>query len=162
MVVASVIDGFLVIVSCGSEKIWRRHRDAGPTPARDAYTSSPFRTSRRYAEHFAERWLVLSAKYGFIDPDFTIAEDYNISFNGPGAMSATELQRQVVDKRLGDLKQVGVLGSAMYWRQVANAFDGSDAVLRHVNGNIGFAPLFQRLVGDLIANGTPFREDPDE
>jgi hypothetical protein len=153
--------GFLVIVSCGSEKIWRRHPDAGPTLARDAYTSSPFRTSRRYAEQFSERWSILSAKYGFIDPDFTI-EEYNISFYDPGAMSATELQRQVADKHLGDFKKVGVLGSEMYWRQVANAFDGSGTVLRHINGNVGWPPMFNRLVGNLVAKGTPFREDTDE
>jgi hypothetical protein len=40
--------------------------------ARDAYTSDLFRTYREDAQAFGERWVVLSAKYGFIDPDFEI------------------------------------------------------------------------------------------
>ena len=61
------IPGFLVVVWSGGE-IWKRHPHVGPTPARDAWASSKFKASRRYAERFAERWLILSAKYGSIEP----------------------------------------------------------------------------------------------
>jgi hypothetical protein len=39
------VDGYLVVVSCGHDKIWDRTPDAGPTAARDAYTSPVFRKS---------------------------------------------------------------------------------------------------------------------
>lgn len=55
----------------------------GATKAKFAYTGSPFKLNRRYAEHFGYDWVILSAKYGFIDPDFEIPKDYNITFNDP-------------------------------------------------------------------------------
>ncbi|MFB3915761.1 MAG: DUF6884 domain-containing protein [Terriglobales bacterium] len=151
-----MINGLLVIVSCGSQKIWNRYPTCGPTAARDAYTSSVFKTSRRYAEMFAKRWLILSAKYGFIEPSFVIPENYNRSFYDPNAISDSELNAQVESLRLSGFNSVGVLGSDAYWNRVVRAFAGSDLRLRHVNGSIGFPPLFQRLVGELIRTGKPF------
>jgi hypothetical protein len=155
----SAIPGFLVVVSCGKEKIWKRRPHLGPTPARDAYTSSKFKASRRYADRFAERWLILSAKYGLIEPEFLIPENYNRSFYHPDAVGIPELRQQVATKRLHTFKTVGVLGSDVYWQRVTAAFDGSSVELRHINGNLGFDPLFLRLVRDLIAKNIPFRED---
>ncbi len=155
----SAIPGFLVVVSCGKEKIWDRHPHVGPTQARNAYTSSVFRAGRRYAERFADQWVILSAKYGLIEPEFSIPENYNRSFYHPDAIAVPALRQQVATKGLGRFKTVGVLGSDVYWQHVREAFDGVSVELRHINGNQGFAPLFLRLVGELIAKNTPFRED---
>ena len=155
----SAIPGYLVVVSCGAQKIWNRRPDAGPTQARDAYISPVFRASRRYAQHFAEKWVVLSARYGFIAPDFAIPENYNVSFYDPAAIAVDALRTQIGSMGLGAFRTVGVLGSDMYQRKVRQAFDGTSAQVRHINGNIGFPPLFMGLVRDLIANGVPFRED---
>lgn len=66
------MEGMLVIIPCGSAKIWHRHPHAGPTPARDVYQGATLKVNRKYAESFAERWVILSAKYGFISPDSVI------------------------------------------------------------------------------------------
>jgi len=150
------MNGFLVIVSCGSQKVWDRYPGTGPTAARDAYTSSVFKTSRRYAEQFAERWLILSAKYGLIDPHFMIPSTYNCSFYDRDAIAVRELIEQVKTKNLGVFKIVGVLGSNEYWNRVVKAFEHTACKLHHVNGNVGFPPLFQRMIGDLITRNTPF------
>ena len=50
----------LVIVACGARKIWDDNPNAGPTPAKDAYTGAPFKVNRRYAETFSDRWVILS------------------------------------------------------------------------------------------------------
>ena len=42
-----------------------------------------FTTNRAYAEKFGSRWVILSAKYGFIRPDFQIPGPYNVSFKDP-------------------------------------------------------------------------------
>lgn len=77
----------LVIVPCGRSKIWDRHPALGPVPARDAYTGTPFRVNRPDAERFEDSWVILSAKYGFISPDFVIPSPYEVTFtrrsNGP-------------------------------------------------------------------------------
>jgi hypothetical protein len=151
------VQRFLVVVSCGEQKIWRRYPEAGATLARDAYTSSVFTKSRRYAERFGERWYILSAKYGFVEPDFTIPANYNVSFYHPESISIAELRAQVVSKRLDQFKTVGVLGSDTYWQRAVEAFDGSASVLRHINGNVSFPALFHNLINRLLADDTPFR-----
>ena len=91
------MNGLLVIVPCGQSKIWDREPGRGPAPARDAYTGAPFKVNRQYAEKFGSRWLVLSAKFGFISPDFLIAGPYNVTFKkkATGPVSLRELRQQV-------------------------------------------------------------------
>jgi hypothetical protein len=45
-----------------------------------AYTSTPVRLNRQYAERFGDTWVVLSAKYGLIAPNFSTSEAYEVSF----------------------------------------------------------------------------------
>lgn len=44
------------------------------------YVSTLFKLSRRWAERFAERWFILSAKHGLLTPDKVI-EPYNQTLN---------------------------------------------------------------------------------
>jgi hypothetical protein len=62
----------LVVVPCGKSKVWDREPHRGPTPAREAYVGNLFKVGRRYAEAFSDEWVILSAKYGLIQPDFVI------------------------------------------------------------------------------------------
>jgi hypothetical protein len=153
------VDGFLVVIACGKQKVWDRNPKAGPTVARYAYTSSIFNTSRKYAERFAERWVVLSAKYGFIDPDFVISENYNRSFYDANAISTEELTAQVSERNLAPYTTVGVLGPEAYWSRVVQALAPHRLILRHINGNVGFPPSFQSLINSLIRASVPFLED---
>jgi hypothetical protein len=61
------MDEALVIIPCGQAKLWDDDPQRGPTPARDAYTGAPFKVNRAYAERHGDRWVILSAKYGFCD-----------------------------------------------------------------------------------------------
>ena len=45
------MDDLLVIVPCGRSKVWDKSPEHGPTPVRDAYTGSPFKVNREYAEY---------------------------------------------------------------------------------------------------------------
>ncbi|MFD1732154.1 DUF6884 domain-containing protein [Deinococcus malanensis] len=62
------MSGILVIVPCGASKIWAKQPDAGAVQAQDAYTGPPFVLHRQYAERFGDQWVILSAKYGFLQP----------------------------------------------------------------------------------------------
>lgn len=57
----------LALVSCV-----KRKRTA-PAPARDLYTSTLFRLLRQHAEANSDRWLILSAEHGVVDPDTVLA-----------------------------------------------------------------------------------------
>lgn len=64
----------LALVSCVSQKA------SNPLPAKDLYTSQWFRSARRYTESLGIDWLILSAKYGVVEPDRVISP-YNLTLN---------------------------------------------------------------------------------
>ncbi len=98
----------LVIVPCGRNKVWDNDPDRGPVQAKDAYTSRYFTTNRAYAEKFGSRWVILSAKYGFIRPDFQIPGPYNVSFKDPATkpVEAVTLIDQIKELGLGERPKI--------------------------------------------------------
>jgi hypothetical protein len=152
-------EGLLVIISCGRAKIWDKQPNLGAVQAKDAYSSPIFKAGRRYAEHFAEKWVILSAKYGFLEADQLI-ESYNLSFYEPDAVQKDTLQRQVPALGLDKFRTIGVVGSEIYWRNARGAFEGTGVTLNHVNSGVGFPPMLQTLIRRLIQDDTPFRTEP--
>ncbi|MFN7917869.1 MAG: hypothetical protein U0Q55_21155 [Vicinamibacterales bacterium] len=57
----------VVLVSCVKSK------GAAPAAAKDLYTSPLFRYMRRYAEHHADAWFILSAEHGLLHPTQVIS-----------------------------------------------------------------------------------------
>lgn len=57
----------MILVSCGNRKLDH------PAPAKDLYVGSYFKSARRAAESTGQPWLIVSAKYGIIDPETVIA-----------------------------------------------------------------------------------------
>jgi hypothetical protein len=126
-----MIDGLLVIVPCGQSKIWDKDAGAGATVAESAYTGSPFIVNRQFAEHFGQKWVILSAKYGFVAPDFPIPGPYNVTFKrkATGPISNAVLQKQVKDQGLDQFDAVIGLGGKDYRKAIEAAFDGNTAKL---------------------------------
>lgn len=122
----------LVIVACGQQKVWHKQPLLGAVPARDAYTGPPFVLNRQYAERFGDAWVILSAKYGFIPPDFLIPEAYEVTFKkqatGPVTMPA--LREQVRNQGLEDFTEAVGLGGVEYRLAIEAAFEGSGVALR--------------------------------
>lgn len=82
--------------------------------------------NKRFAEKFAGRWLILSARYGFIAPDFTIPESYDTTFKRPDDDTVTveTLERQVSELDLDGHELVIGLGGEHYRAALELAFDG--------------------------------------
>lgn len=116
--------GVLVIVPCGQAKIWDRHPQLGSVSARDAYTGPPFKVNRQYAEQFAEEWVILSAKYGFIPPDYEIPGPYNVTFKKKSTrpISVRLLHEQLAAQRLYHFgTMIGLGGKEIRARTVEDA-----------------------------------------
>jgi hypothetical protein len=62
------------LVACGKGKLDR------PAPARELYNGALFRKASAYCEATYDRWLILSAKHGLIDPE-TVVEPYDLSLS---------------------------------------------------------------------------------
>ena len=120
--------GTLVIVPCGRSKIWSRDPNSGPTKAQDAYIGAPFKVNRRYAETLGDRWIILSAKYGFIDPGCFLAGPYEVTFKKKSSGPITDqfLMKQVEDQRLNQFERVVGLGGKEYRRAIDAAFSRVD------------------------------------
>ena len=147
----------LVVVPCGKRKIWDRYTTAGPTKAKDAYIGAPFKVNREYAEKYSDRWIILSAKYGFMDPDFMIPGDYNVTFKDPSTnpIGVIELKEQIKRKTLDTFDTVVVLGGHDYADVVSMAF--SDLEVK-IKSPVAGLPLGRAMgvVRRAIDEGRPF------
>jgi hypothetical protein len=114
----------LVIVPCGQGKIWDKQPDLGPVPAKEAYTGAPFKVNKAYAEHVSDNWIILSAKYGFVSPDFLISEPYNVTFKkqSTNPVSISVLLEQVMAWNLDQFDTIVGLGGKEYRSMIQQAF----------------------------------------
>lgn len=115
----------LIIVPCGQGKIWDKRPDLGPMQACDAYTGAPFKVNREYAEKFSDSWVILSAKYGFINPNFEIPEPYNVTFKkkSTNPVSSLILVEQIKNLKLNKFDLVVGLGGKEYRDMIKQAFE---------------------------------------
>jgi hypothetical protein len=100
----------------------------------------PFRLNRAYAERFGDAWVILSAKYGFIPPDFVLPGPYEVTFKRRSTqpISFADLQRQVEELALDQYDVVIGLGGKEYRAAIESALTTSS-----VQVNIPFAGLTQ-------------------
>ncbi|HJX23133.1 MAG TPA: hypothetical protein VJ574_01815 [Candidatus Bathyarchaeia archaeon] len=126
----------LAIVPCGKEKIWDRKPKAGETEAKDAYVGASFRVNKSFAEKVADRWIILSAKYGFIDPNFVISGNYNVSFKDPSTdpVDTEILEEQLREKNLSGYDFVIALGGKDYTSIVKEVFQSVSRVVAPAEG----------------------------
>ena len=118
------MDGVLVIIPCGQAKVWDDDPQRGPTPAREAYTGAPFKVNRAYAERHAGRWVILSAKHGFIRPDFPLPGPYNVTFKKreTSPVDVTTLRGQIREQGLDEFRRIVGLGGKEYRAAIEEAF----------------------------------------
>ena len=147
----------LVIVACGARKIWDDNPNAGPTPAKDAYTGAPFKVNRRYAETFSDKWVILSAKYGFINPDFIIPENYNVTFKKPSTnpVSIDTLKKQIIEMGLDRYDKIVVLGGREYVNAVTKAFEEYNVKIEAPLKDLPLGKAMKK-VKEALSTGKPF------
>lgn len=126
-----LMSGVLVIIPCGQNKIWNKTPEAGPTSAKDAYRGPPFGINRAFAEKFGDTWMILSAKYGLMEPDFEIPGSYNVTFKDrrTGPITTDQLRDQVRLRNLDRFRTVIGLGGKEYCQAIELAFAGMPAQL---------------------------------
>ncbi|AMA72416.1 MULTISPECIES: DUF6884 domain-containing protein [Aneurinibacillus] len=137
----------LCIVPCGARKIWDKYPDAGPTRADEAYISPFGKACRRYAARFFDRWVILSAKYGFLLPDDIVPENYDLAFDSkrPGIISTRQLQAQMKAKELDTVSEIVVLGGKKHRRVVTAVFGDGYTYRFPLSDCKGIGYMLQRL-----------------
>ncbi len=119
----------------------------GPTPAREAYVGSFSRLCREYALRFFDKWVILSAKYGFLHPQDIVPADYNVSFNRarPKPIGIHILRCQIASEGLAEFDTILVLGGRRYVEVVKAAFGGDYSYELPLAGAAGIGVMMQRL-----------------
>ena len=125
--------GLLNIVACSGAKVWSKHEDDKRSyPARITYQGVMFKQAVDCFKNFKNEtgreplWLILSAKYGLIEPDEKIT-NYNISFSEhkdrDSVIDIAELLRQWEKKELGKYSVIFVWGGEAYVRRIEQILD---------------------------------------
>jgi N-glycosylase/DNA lyase len=121
----------LHIISCSKRKAWDNPSVTDRyLPATKAYQGDEIADWLRQPESTSNRWLILSAKYGFIEPDHPIS-CYNVTFNDArtGPITNDALRSQVEHQTrwedripLRRFSRVVVHGTRPYLQRTASAF----------------------------------------
>jgi hypothetical protein len=137
----------LVIIPCGKAKVWDKSPGVGPVAAKDAYTGAPFKVNREYAEATGKKWMILSAKYGFIEPDFCIPETYNVTFKKRATrpISVPELMAQSKALNLHVHDRIIALGGVEYRTAVREAFAGTSTTVEILFEGLPQGPLMSAV-----------------
>lgn len=114
----------LVIVPCGQRKIWGKYPHEGSTSARHVYIGALFKVNSEYAEAFTKHWVILSAKYGYIPPDFKIPGPYNVTLKRKEAnpVSIDTLRKQINEQGLDNHDTIIGLGGKEYRQIIEKSF----------------------------------------
>ncbi|MEU7590628.1 DUF6884 domain-containing protein [Micromonospora sp. NPDC049230] len=121
----------VVIVPCGGKKL--------PTaaPAGELYVGSYHRACRRAAAARGGRLLILSAKYGLLDPA-TVIDPYDLTMGQPGSVTVATVRGQAALLGILDAR-VTVLAGKKYADVVTAIWPDAD---RPLNGTRG---MFQQM-----------------
>jgi hypothetical protein len=100
--------------------------------------------------------LVLSAKYGFIEPTFAIPANYNVTFKGTGigSIPMSTLRQQLYEQRLDKFSTVIGLGGKDYRAVIEKAFRGTSVNLRFPFSGLGIMKS-NRAISQAIKSSDP-------
>ena len=114
--------------------------------ASKAYTGPSFKVNRAFAEKFSDKWVILSAKFGFIEPNFIIEEDYNVTFNDPktNPIKTSELKRQFHEMGLKKYDRIIALGGKNYAERVTEVV-GESPKISTPSAGLGLGYGLQRI-----------------
>ncbi|MBC1421187.1 hypothetical protein IA612_05335 [Listeria seeligeri] len=148
----------LIIIASGKPKIWDKFPDLGPVKASEAYTGTFHRLSKTYAEKFADSYLILSPKYGFLRPDDLVAEPYDVRFTMKGTSEATiqleELKRMWRGLQINPTELVPMLGGEKFRGLLSSITDNKQTFDFPLTGSSGIGVMQQKLK-QAIESGIP-------
>lgn len=146
----------LCIVSCGKKKIWDKNPNAGPTEAKSVYIGPFVKKCREYAEKFyLYNWMILSAKYGFLEPTDTVPISYDVCFHDKksNSISIEDLKKQINEKDLDKYDKVIVLCGKFYTKIIGDVLSQKEI----------YNPLKGcKDIGHMIVKLNSFLEDKNE
>jgi hypothetical protein len=122
----------IIILACSKTKAWSKEPELRGKPllAGEAYRGAVFLYGKKYAEKHSIPYLILSARYGLINPE-TMIEDYEQKLKSK--KESSEIRIKFYDE-LKDLfaryDKIFLIGGDQYYRNVLQGFD--DTKLKYI------------------------------
>lgn len=115
----------LGIIPCSKAKIWDELPAIGRVYAENAYINPFHALARTYISLFTNNWIILSAKFGFLNPDEILEETYDVTFDrlNDSYIKVSTLQKQVIDKNLHKYNNIIIVCNNRYVDFVKKAFE---------------------------------------
>ena len=135
----------LGVIPCSKEKIWDICPDVGPTLAKKAYRSAFHHLAREYILPRVARWVIFSAKYGFLEPDDTIPSAYDVTFSRAEDPCIALPDLIVQSRKFLPLRQIICVCPSMYGNKVDAVFLGRCPVLHPLKGVGGWGEMHRWL-----------------
>lgn len=129
----------IALVSCVKQKRGRS------SPACDLYTSPLFVKMRAVAERFADRWFILSAKYGLLRPD-VVVDSYEQTLNDALAAERKAWAERVFE----EMNEAGIVrsGASFIWLAGARY---KDSLSRMLHGLPQHDPMAGMRIGHRLS-----------
>lgn len=114
-----------------------------PAPARELYTSALFLGRRAFVEATCERWFILSAKHGLVDPD-DVLEPYDQTLKDASEAHRRQWSARVLNQLERSLPHLhGVIleahaGAAYLDHGLAAALEARGAVIERPTAGLSF------------------------
>lgn len=137
----------ICIVAPGKRKIWDKNISDVSVKSRELYRGSFTRKCIVYAEKFYKNsYYILSAKYGFLDPDEVIkgpyAECFHLKRSDP--ISRGSLGLQIKNKKLDEADKIIILGGKYYTEMIKDLFPKKE-IFNPVGGLKGIGTMMSKL-----------------
>ena len=136
----------LGIIPCSKEKIWDLSPERNGVQAQFAYRSAFHHYTKRYAEKYCDRYLILSAKYGLIEPTFIIPSTYDVTFSRPEDPYIGERELHQQARKYPEAQKLIVLCPRAYAQRIETAFASSKIAIEFpLRGVGGFGAMHSFL-----------------
>ncbi len=146
----------MMIIPSGKPKIWDKNPKYGSCEAKKAYTGTFHKLCQAYAEKFADDYVILSPKYGFLHPNDTVAKTYDVRFNQNGVTDDTiqlaALKAQWRALNVGDEEPVIILGGKKYGPLLEQITDFEKELLQPLIGYSGIGVMQAKLKQAILSN----------
>jgi len=136
----------LGIIPCSKEKIWDVFPEKKAVRADQAYRSAFHLYTRRYAQQHCHRFVILSAKYGLMEPEFVIEGPYDITFSRPSDPYISHEQLALQAQQYQSQESIIVLCPKQYAQRIERAFDGLPPTMHFPLRGIGGFGAMHRYV----------------
>ena len=142
----------LCIVTCGKKKIWDKNPDAGPTEAKNVYIGPLSKKAMEYAEkYYPDKWIILSAKYGFIYPKDIIPQNYDACFHIKNSQTISLEKLKTQRKKFNKYDSITVLGGKFYTQLIIDLFPDKE-IINPLDGCKGIGYMLKKINDSIKSN----------